>query len=66
MTTPETKRWLVCAEYQGENGGLRLSNDLDELSELDALIERGPDWGTLRKITITYQLGNSAKRDGGY
>lgn len=56
-------RWHVVAFYadDDEKTGfpqtLPHTFDIEELSELDAIIEQGPNWEHLVDIRITYNLG---------
>lgn len=44
------KRWHVLITYLGGNHGESL--DIEELSELHDIIERGPDWNLIESIEI--------------
>lgn len=47
-------RWKVVAEYRSRSGVVDVEHAIEELDELQDLIERGPDWNTLIKITVTF------------
>jgi hypothetical protein len=40
-------RWTAMVSYRSERGPIEVHHHFEELSELDALIERGPDWNTI-------------------
>jgi hypothetical protein len=46
-------RWHVDRTYRSEQGPIMVENDVEELSEVHHLVERGPDWNTLIEIRIT-------------
>jgi hypothetical protein len=48
----EHLRWVALVSYRSERGPIEVDHHFEELSELDALIERGPDWNTIIQITI--------------
>jgi hypothetical protein len=45
-------RWVATVNYLTENGSLDIVHDLEELSDLHDLVERGPHWDTIIDITI--------------
>ncbi|PVE57189.1 hypothetical protein [Rhizobium rhizogenes] len=47
-------RWKAVAEYRSQAGIVDVEHAIEELEELHDLIERGPDWNTLVKITVTF------------
>jgi len=47
-------RWKAVAEYRSRAGIVDVEYAVEELEELHDLIERGPDWNTLIKITVTF------------
>ncbi|MEJ8309785.1 hypothetical protein [Agrobacterium larrymoorei] len=47
-------RWKAVAEYRSDAGVVDVEYAVEELDELHDLIERGPDWNTLIKITVTF------------
>lgn len=47
-------RWKVVVEYRSRAGIVDVEHGIEELDELHDLIERGPDWNTLIKITVTF------------
>lgn len=49
------KRWHVEIVYRGENGPIDVHHDVEELREVEALVERGPHWDTIDRITTTLQ-----------
>jgi hypothetical protein len=40
-------RWIATATYRSEVGTIQINHQFEELLELHALIERGPDWNAL-------------------
>lgn len=46
-------RWKVAIVYKSEHGLIDNEHLLEEISELDALVERGPHWDTIEEIKIT-------------
>lgn len=56
----EKKRWkavLTIKDGVGPYPDWMLTHQFNEILDLHQLIEQGPDWGDLKSITITYQLG---------
>lgn len=49
-----SKRWVAHAHYQYFHGSETEVFYMEELSELQELIEGGPDWRNLAKIEIKY------------
>ena len=54
------KRWHATIEYRTDDGPLDVDHVFEELMELHHLVENGPHFGAIIKITITYQLGDEA------
>ena len=50
---PPIPRWHVVVRYNADAGPVEVEYDIEELDELHALIERGPDWNTLVDIKVT-------------
>ena len=50
--TNEHLRWVAVVSYRSDRGPIEVDHHFEELCELDALIERGPDWNTIIQITI--------------
>lgn len=50
------KRWRAVASYKADNGIVSFAHEFDELEELHDLIEAGPDWTTLDKIEVRYNM----------
>lgn len=48
----KVRRWQATAVYRTSAGSLDVTHDIEELDELQNLIERGPDWNALERITI--------------
>lgn len=47
-------RWEATIIYKTDNGPIELVHDFSELSELHALVERGPAWWTIYNINIKF------------
>jgi hypothetical protein len=47
------KRWIVEASYRTVDGPTFERHYIEELSELEPIIERGPDWNALIDCRIT-------------
>lgn len=45
-------RWIATCFYRTENGVIDVDHGFEELSELEELVERGPDWHTIDRIEI--------------
>lgn len=54
------KRWHAVATYSGKPFDHVQEYDIEEIEELQRLIESGPDWGTLKQITVTYNFQEAA------
>lgn len=54
------KRWKAVVDYNSDNGTIQVVHYLEELIELHLLMERGPDWNTLERCTLTLN-----RHDGG-
>ena len=63
MTMETTKRWKAEAAYETGLGMITLIHDVDEISELEALIEQGPDFRMLLGCTITYNCSEEDRAE---
>ena len=45
-------RWTLTISYRHEIGTSSRTTPIDELSEIDGIVERGPHWDTIVGITI--------------
>lgn len=54
------RRWLAEITYRTDNGPLMVPHDLAEISDLQALVERGPHWDTIDLIQIFRVNHNTA------
>ena len=45
-------RWIAVVSYRSQNGLIEVDHHFEEISELDEIVERGPDWNTIDSITI--------------
>ncbi len=52
-------RWCVTAYYRTENGLLDIPYEIDELSDLEEAIERGPHFGTIDRIEVRYAYSDA-------
>lgn len=46
-------RWRVIITYRHVLGPVSVTYDVEELSELHDIVERGPDWNSIEKIEVT-------------
>lgn len=59
---PDKKRWKAIANYRRTHDtNLVISDDFEEISDIDTWIERGPDWRTLESLVVYYNLGDPNK-----
>lgn len=49
----DVPRWKAICLYRSEAGTIDVAHEFHEISDLQALIERGPHWATLISCTIT-------------
>jgi len=47
------KRWRAVIEYQHRTGPIIIEHFFEEITELHNIIERGPEWNTLVRCTVT-------------
>jgi hypothetical protein len=47
------KRWKAIIEYRTDAGPVDVEHEIQELDELQELVERGPDWRTMNRCTVT-------------
>lgn len=52
MEIEMTPRWQATVFYRTDAGINPVDHVFEEISDLDELIERGPDWNTIAKIEI--------------
>ena len=45
-------RWIAVVSYRSRNGLIEVDHHFEEISELDPIIEHGPDWNTIDSIMI--------------
>jgi hypothetical protein len=45
-------RWQATVSYRTNDGPIEVEHDIAELTDLDALVERGPHWGTVIGINV--------------
>jgi hypothetical protein len=51
-TEMEHLRWIAIVTYRSDGGPIEVDHHFEELDELQALIERGPDWNTIETIVV--------------
>lgn len=47
------KRWRAVIEYTHQNGPIVIEHFFEEISDLHAIVEHGPDWNTLARCMVT-------------
>jgi hypothetical protein len=57
----DKKRWNLAITYRCEVGPMVVDYDIEEISEAEGIVDRGPDWNTILDISI--QL-NRVSEDG--
>jgi hypothetical protein len=63
MTPTDDLRWIVTAVYRGDLGLIDIEFHIEELNELHDLIERGPDWNCIERISIALNPNRRAYDD---
>lgn len=58
----DERRWHV--EFRYADGVDHPAVDIEEISELQEIMEDGPDWGTLIDIVVTYNFKEAAADRG--
>lgn len=53
----EVPRWKAVVNYRSNTGIIDVHHDIEEIEDLQDIVERGPDWNTIRDITITLNEG---------
>ena len=48
----QTSRWRVTIFYRSDNGLIDVEHGVEELSEIEPIVERGPNWNTIERIEI--------------
>ncbi len=51
-------RWRATITYRTDSGPVEVPHDIEELHEIQALVERGPDWNCIERIEIVLQRAN--------
>lgn len=46
------KRWSAIVSYRSEHGPVSVDYEIEELGELPALVEYGPDWNAIIDIRV--------------
>ncbi len=54
--TVQTARWRVIIFYRSDNGLIDVEYGVQELSEIEPIVERGPDWNTIERIEIKLNM----------
>lgn len=60
MSDSNNKRWKAAIWYQFASGSECSLHHFEEISELEAIIEHGPDWNMLIRCTITLNASEPA------
>lgn len=50
------KRWRAVLEYRSDHGVVDVEHFFEEIADLHAIIERGPNWACLLKCTVTLNI----------
>lgn len=45
-------RWAATVHYRGDAGLVDVTHDIDEIADLHDLVERGPHWDAIDRITV--------------
>lgn len=45
-------RWVAVLFYRTDNGIIDVEHAFEELSDIEGIVERGPDWHTLDRVEI--------------
>lgn len=45
-------RWMATVHYRAEAGLIDVTHDIDEIADLHDLVERGPHWDTIDRISV--------------
>ncbi|TBD37726.1 MULTISPECIES: hypothetical protein [Rhizobium] len=61
MTDATDKRWKVSITYRYDDGPRKTVFFIEEMTELAAIIEHGPDWNAMVDCRITYNGRNYPK-----
>ena len=56
--TKSKLRWRAVAYYRTDAGIIDVEHEIKELEELQEIIERGPSFGAIDKIEVTYNWGD--------
>lgn len=64
VTLHGDKRWRAVAEYAHATGPVTIQHLFDDLSDLPRLLERGPDWSTLVRCTLTLNGNDDGSGEG--
>ena len=54
MTDPLTPRWHAVVTYRTRSGPVDDEHDFEEIGDFEEIIERGPSFGCIERIVITY------------
>ncbi len=55
----EQPRWLASIAYKRDFGNVIVERGVEELSELEEIVEKGPDWNCIQSISVKL---NEARR----
>lgn len=59
----EHLRWIVTITYRTDAGPADVEHHIEELHDVDAIVERGPDWNTIENIVIVLNPRRRAYMD---
>lgn len=51
---PDQPRWHAVVTYLAEAGPVEVEHDFEEVGDFEEAIERGPSFGCIEQIVITY------------
>lgn len=46
-------RWHATIHYRSDAGNIDVEHDFEEIDDLHAIVERGPDWNAIDRIVVT-------------
>jgi hypothetical protein len=52
ITATVRPRWVATVSYVHDDGIRKVKHAFNEIEDLDEIIERGPDWNCIKKITV--------------
>ena len=52
ITARVRPRWTATVTYRHDGGDRKVHHQFEEIEDLHDIIERGPDWNCIKKITV--------------